>query len=490
MTLRGMKHHSLLWAGLLLIEVVLFLGPSGSLASDNSPTPLVEEVARVRAILQKMERELREKCDQLHRLEQQLAAAEKTQSAEVEKTLARRLGVRLEVVTGDLIARNHPMLRGGLRVLRIHSEGLAAQAGIKQGDILVGLHQWEMLSLDNVLYVLNHPDRESLSPLRFYILRNGQVHRGLLQPIQSNPAEPASQNQPGRPMQAIILREPISSPLPPPSPKVDKAGKEVAQGVPDAPRCPSCVVVGQKLENMTLTSLDGTPWEFKRHRRGQLTLLNFWSTSCGPCVRAIPHLCDLQGQFGPHGLEVIGIAYEAGSFPEQAQKARSARGRLVMNYPTLLGGGSEGACPVKKELQVSFLPTLILLNANGTIIWRSGQEGLTAEKLRELKQEISTRLLPQAPPQVEQPRENKIASLMKQFQVFYKEGRYEEAESLARKAHELDPENETVAAAASIASKQRRLRESTTPGGAQRRIEELERRIQELEKQVRDLKKS
>ncbi len=160
---------------------------------------------------------------------------------------------------------------------------------------------------------------------------------------------------------------------------------------------PSCVLVGRKLENMALKTLDGTDWEYRRHRKGRLTLLDFWSTTCVPCVRAIPHLCDLQGQFGSYGLEVIGIAYEAGSFPEQAQKVRSARGRMVMNYPTLLGGGGQGPCPVKSQFQVAFLPTLILLDEQGTIVWRSGPEGLTAERLRELKQEISRHLRVQLP---------------------------------------------------------------------------------------------
>ena len=37
-----------------------------------------------------------------------------------------------------------------------------------------------MLSQDNVLFVVNHPSRASLSPVRFYIIRAGQLHRGWL----------------------------------------------------------------------------------------------------------------------------------------------------------------------------------------------------------------------------------------------------------------------------------------------------------------------
>ncbi len=93
----------------------------------------------------------------------------------------RKLGVRLQPVGAATVGRNHPQLNGGLTIAEVRAESPAARAGLKLGDVLVGLHQWEMLSLENVVYVLNHPDRTSFSPVRFYILRGGQVHRGTLQ---------------------------------------------------------------------------------------------------------------------------------------------------------------------------------------------------------------------------------------------------------------------------------------------------------------------
>jgi hypothetical protein len=41
-----------------------------------------------------------------------------------------------------------------------------------------------MLSLDNVAFVLTHPDLATFHPLRFYIVRSGQVHRGWLPQIE------------------------------------------------------------------------------------------------------------------------------------------------------------------------------------------------------------------------------------------------------------------------------------------------------------------
>jgi serine protease Do len=93
----------------------------------------------------------------------------------------RRLGVRVQSVGADAVSSGHPQLRGGLVILEVREGSPADRAGLRRNDVLVGLHQWEMLNLDNVLYVLNHPDLPSFQPVRFYILRSGLVHRGSLQ---------------------------------------------------------------------------------------------------------------------------------------------------------------------------------------------------------------------------------------------------------------------------------------------------------------------
>jgi serine protease Do len=93
----------------------------------------------------------------------------------------RRLGVKLATYQADLVSRAHPQLHGGLLISDVRSDSPAFRAGVRNGDVLVGLHQWEMLSPENVLFVLNHPDLSNFNPMRFYILRNGQVHRGSLQ---------------------------------------------------------------------------------------------------------------------------------------------------------------------------------------------------------------------------------------------------------------------------------------------------------------------
>ncbi|MFO0881675.1 MAG: trypsin-like peptidase domain-containing protein [Gemmataceae bacterium] len=97
----------------------------------------------------------------------------------------RQMGFRLYTLQNPAeLTRLFPQLHGGLQIGEVRPDGPAARAGLKNGDILVGLHQWEMLTLDNVLFVLNNPEKASFNPVRFYILRAGQVHRGWLQMVE------------------------------------------------------------------------------------------------------------------------------------------------------------------------------------------------------------------------------------------------------------------------------------------------------------------
>ena len=96
-----------------------------------------------------------------------------------------RLGIKLVPVAVDQLSQDNKQLHGGLAVTALNGDGVAAKAGIRKGDILVGLHHWETVSIENVTFVLTHPELASFSPLTFHILRTGQVRKGAF-PVMGN----------------------------------------------------------------------------------------------------------------------------------------------------------------------------------------------------------------------------------------------------------------------------------------------------------------
>jgi serine protease Do len=91
-----------------------------------------------------------------------------------------KLGIRVQPVGREAVARVNPDLRGGLLVTETAPGGVAATAGVTKGDVLVGLHSWETLSLDNVAFVLNHKDFATFQPLKFVLVRDGKLREGWL----------------------------------------------------------------------------------------------------------------------------------------------------------------------------------------------------------------------------------------------------------------------------------------------------------------------
>ena len=107
-----------------------------------------------------------------------LKASEKGIANKVPDVLWTKLGVRVQPVPAANVTVVNPQLRGGLSITEVNPESLAAKAGFQRGDILIGLHQWETISVENAIFVVTHPDVGAFSPLRFFLIRAGQLRRG------------------------------------------------------------------------------------------------------------------------------------------------------------------------------------------------------------------------------------------------------------------------------------------------------------------------
>ena len=160
------------------------------------------------------------------------------------------------------------------------------------------------------------------------------------------------------------------------------------EGPADSPNVEPAIdydVEQARLDDFTLPDLQGRPFRL-RESDSEFTLLCFWGTWCDPCLSAMPHLDELQRQFGPQRLRVVSIAYERNGEGGPRAVAKTSR-RLGLNFPILLAPG-DGSCPVAEAMEVQYYPTLILLDREGRVVHR--ETGATGEKLMRLDRAIAS----------------------------------------------------------------------------------------------------
>lgn len=92
----------------------------------------------------------------------------------------RTIGVRVADVAPAQLGEYRNRYRGGMRIADTPPDSPAARSGIKPDDILLGLHVWETVNLENVAHVLQHPKLASDDPVKFYVLRGHDIRSGSL----------------------------------------------------------------------------------------------------------------------------------------------------------------------------------------------------------------------------------------------------------------------------------------------------------------------
>jgi serine protease Do len=91
------------------------------------------------------------------------------------------LGLRLAPISEQSFRRMNVPYRGGLRVLAVRTDSPASFQGMRHGDILVGMHKWETVSLENVAYILQSGEFQRSQPVKFYIVRGNETLFGHIQ---------------------------------------------------------------------------------------------------------------------------------------------------------------------------------------------------------------------------------------------------------------------------------------------------------------------
>jgi thiol-disulfide isomerase/thioredoxin len=119
--------------------------------------------------------------------------------------------------------------------------------------------------------------------------------------------------------------------------------------------------VGDPMPAYTAKYLDGKPLNLATEK-GSVIFLNVWATWCGPCRFETPELQTLQNQYAAKGLKVIGVSVDEG----ETSAVKTFVTEQKITYPIAVD--PEGR--IANLLQTTVLPTSLLLDRNGKIVWR------------------------------------------------------------------------------------------------------------------------
>ena len=87
----------------------------------------------------------------------------------------------------------------------------------------------------------------------------------------------------------------------------------------------------KKAPDFNLKDIDGKDVSFSSYK-DKVIILNFWATWCPPCRMEIPHLKELQKEYGSKGLQVIAISVDKTGVDSVKKFAEKNK----MNYPVLM----------------------------------------------------------------------------------------------------------------------------------------------------------
>jgi peroxiredoxin len=136
---------------------------------------------------------------------------------------------------------------------------------------------------------------------------------------------------------------------------------------------------GAPAPDFTLPALDGKSIRLSDYK-GKIVLIDFWSTTCDPCMVEMPHLVELYKKHKDKGFVVLAISLDG---PESRAQVNSVVHDKDMIFPVLL---DEETTVVGKFNPKKEMPYAVLIDRDGSIVHKRG--GYTAGDEKTLVAEV------------------------------------------------------------------------------------------------------
>ena len=139
---------------------------------------------------------------------------------------------------------------------------------------------------------------------------------------------------------------------------------------------------GGPAPSFTLAALTGQQAALSQYK-GQVVMVNFWATWCGPCQQEMPLLDQMYKKYKPAGFTLIGVNVD-----KEAPAVKELMARKPVSFPVLLDPANQ----VSKAYHVDEMPSSVLIDRKGEIRYihrgyRPGDENEYQDRIRQLIRE-------------------------------------------------------------------------------------------------------
>ncbi|WP_298825864.1 TlpA disulfide reductase family protein [uncultured Piscinibacter sp.] len=136
---------------------------------------------------------------------------------------------------------------------------------------------------------------------------------------------------------------------------------------------------GGAAPDFTLRTTAGSNMRLQE-QRGQVVMVNFWATWCGPCKIEMPHLNRLYEKYRSSGFVLMGV-----NIDDDPRNAVATATKLGVTFPVLLDGDKR----VSRLYDLSTMPTTLIIDRDGRLRhlhrgYREGYELTYDQQVREL----------------------------------------------------------------------------------------------------------
>jgi len=115
-------------------------------------------------------------------------------------------------------------------------------------------------------------------------------------------------------------------------------------------------IKGEKAYDFIATDLDGNTFKLS-DLKGQVVILNFWFTNCGPCIQEMPELNNLADNFKNKKVKFLAVTFNKKEIVEQFLKTKDFNFTLIPNANNIIS-----------LYGVNTYPTTIVINKKGEIV--------------------------------------------------------------------------------------------------------------------------